>query len=75
MEVMEENIQLATGARPEAVHTDDGAEIIQQLKEKFALTKSRSEMIRILTVLPVAQICEEFGVTIYIARLAKKKCK
>ena len=52
MEVVEENIQLATGARPEAVHTDDGAEIIQQLKEKFALTKSRSEMIRILTVLP-----------------------
>ena len=27
-------------ARPEAVYTDDGAEIIQQLKEKFALTKS-----------------------------------
>ena len=40
MEVAEENIQLATGARPEAVHTDDSAEIIQQLKEKFALTKS-----------------------------------
>ena len=40
MEVVEENIQLATGARPEAVHTDDGAEIIQQPKEKFALTKS-----------------------------------
>ena len=36
MEVVEENIQLATGVRPEAVHTDDGAEIIQQLKEKFA---------------------------------------
>ena len=31
MEVAEENIQLATGARPEAVHTDDSAEIIQQL--------------------------------------------
>ena len=44
---MEENIRLATGVRPEAVHTDDGAEIIQLLKDKFALTKSRSEMIRI----------------------------
>ena len=40
MEMVEENIQFATGARPEAVYTDDGAEIIQQLKEKFALTKS-----------------------------------
>ena len=79
MEVVEENIQLATGARPDALHADHGAEIIQQLKEKFALTKSRSEMIRILTVLPkswsVARICEEFGVTIYMARLAKKIVK
>ena len=50
-EAVEENIQLATGVRPKAVHADDGADIIQQLKDKFALTKSRSkiesEMIRI----------------------------
>ena len=26
------------------MHTDDGAKIIQQLKDKFALTKSRSEI-------------------------------
>ena len=74
--MVEENIQLATVVR---LHTDDGAEIIQQLKEKFALTKSRSEMIRILTVLPkswsIPQIIEEFGVSIYMARLAKKIVK
>ncbi|KAL5515849.1 hypothetical protein EMCRGX_G001083 [Ephydatia muelleri] len=59
MEAVEENIQLATGARPEAVHTDDDAEILQQLKEKFALTKSRSEMIRILTVLPKSWLAKK----------------
>ena len=76
MKVVEENIQIATGARPEAIHTDDGAETIQQLKEKFTLTKSRRDMIRILTVLPkrwsIPRICEEFDVTIYTVRLAKK---
>ena len=41
IEAVEESVQRAT------VHADDGAEMIQQLKEKFALTKSRSEMIRI----------------------------
>ena len=41
MEMVEENMQLATGARPGVVCTDDGAEIIQQLKEKFSLTQSK----------------------------------
>ena len=66
-------VQLATGVRPEAVHTDDGAEIINSSRINLLL---QSEMIRIFTALPkswsVARICEEFGVTIYTARLAKR---
>ena len=45
-------MQLAVGTNSEFVHQDDGAEVIKQLKEKFVSTKSRSERIRILTVLP-----------------------
>ena len=55
---------------------DDGREMIEQLKEKFTSTTSRSERLTILTVLPkrwsVAKVMEEFGVTNYMARSAKK---
>ncbi|KAL5490948.1 hypothetical protein EMCRGX_G016154 [Ephydatia muelleri] len=62
---MERNLQLCTGVNTHVLHTNDGTEIIQQLKEKFGSTKSRSERIRILTALPkswsVCRITEEFG--------------
>ena len=55
---------------------DDGREMIEQLKEKFTSTTSRSERLTILTVLPkrwsVAKVMEEFGMTNYMARSAKK---
>lgn len=50
MGAVEENIQLASS---EAMHTDDRAEMIQQLKEIFALTKSWSEII--------VQYCQRVG--------------
>lgn len=47
--------------------TDDGSEMIQQLKEKFQLTIWRSKQLQILTVLPkswsLKKIQHEFGVT------------
>lgn len=49
---MGKGVQLAVGANSEFVHQGDGAKMIKQLKEKFVSTKSRSEQIRILTVLP-----------------------
>ena len=55
---------------------DDGRGIIEQLKERFTSTISRSERLTILTVLPkrwsVAKVMEEFGVINYMARSAKK---
>ena len=45
--MVQPNIQLATGAI-----VDNPIEMIPQLKEKFALTKFRSDRIQILTVLP-----------------------
>ena len=70
-------MQLAVGTNSEFVHQDDGAEVIKQLKEKFVSTKSRSERIRILTVLPrswsmsIRHIMDNFDCTFYQARLAK----
>ena len=73
---MERNLQLCTGVNTHVLHTNDGTEIIQQLKEKFGSTKSRSERIRILTALPkswsVCRIAEEFGASKYLAKCAKK---
>ena len=73
---MERNLQLCTGVNTHVLHTNDGTEIIQQLKEKFGSTKSRSERIRILTALPkcwsVCRITEEFGASKYLAKCAKK---
>ena len=55
---------------------DNGREMIEQLKEKFTSTTSRSERLTILTVLPerwsVAKVMEDFDVTSYMARSAKK---
>ena len=60
-------------------HDPDGdadSEIIAQLKEKFKTTTNRSEKIQILTVLPnswsLCKIMQEFGVSNYMARCAKK---
>ena len=55
---------------------DDGTEMIKQLKEKFQVTKKRSEQVQVLTVLPkswsVKKIQQEFGVSEYLARQSKK---
>jgi transposase len=55
------------------------AEIIQQLKEKFAETTKRSDRMTILTVLPkswsIKKIQDEFGVSNYMARAVKKLVK
>ena len=55
---------------------DTESEIIVQLKEKFKATTNRSEKIQILTVLPnswsLFKIMQEFGVSNYMARCAKK---
>lgn len=57
------------------VNADD-SEIITQLKDKFKITKKRSEELQILTVLPkswsIKRIEQEFHVTNYMARQAKK---
>lgn len=54
----------------------DDSEIIAQLKEKFLMTKKRSEKIQILTILPqswsIKRIEKEFHVTNYMAKQAKK---
>ena len=59
--------------------TDDGSEMIQQLKEKFQLTTQRCEQLQILTVLPKSwsskKIQQEFGVTNYMARKSKELVK
>ena len=59
--------------------TDDGSEMIQQLKEKFRSTAQRSEQLQILTVLPkswsLKKIQQEFGVSNYMARKSKDLVK
>lgn len=76
VDVVKMSLLLSTRASSDELHTDDGAEMMQQLKDKFSLTKSRSERLRILTVLPkswsIAKLMEEFSVTNYMARCAKK---
>ena len=61
---------------PGSSSMNDQDEIVQQLKEKFDLTVSRSERLRILTVLPkswpLKKIMVVFGVSNYMARQAKK---
>ena len=51
--------------------TNDGTEMIQQLKEKFRETKRRSEQVQVLTVLPkswsVKKVQQELGVSEYLA--------
>ena len=59
--------------------TDDGSEMIQQLKEKFQSTAERSEQLQILTVLPkswsLKKIQQELGVSNYMARKSKDLVK
>ena len=59
--------------------TDDGSEMIQQLKEKFRSTAQRSEQLQILTVLlkswSLKKIQQEFGVSNYMARKSKDLVK
>lgn len=56
-------------------HSEDKSEIIQQLKEKFAQTTTKSEKMTILSILPMSWSCQkiedEFGVTNYMARAVK----
>lgn len=59
--------------------SDDGSEMIQQLKEKFQTTTQRSEQLQILTVLPkswsLKKIEQEFNVSNYMARKSKELVK
>ena len=56
------------------VSLNDGEELVQQLKEKFNST-TRSERLRILTILPKSwsrrKFAKVFGVSRYLARRAK----
>lgn len=60
----------------ELIEESEEVEMLQQLKEKFASTTKRSEKMTILSILPKSWSCqkieEEFGVTNYMARAAKK---
>ena len=63
------------GTRPHpTVSLNDGEEIVQQLKEKFNST-TRSERLRIVTVLPKSwsgrKVAMVFGVSRYLSRRAK----
>ena len=66
---------LDLGQEDGQLQQNDECEIIQQLKEKFAITTSRSEKVKILTVLPkscsVLKITKEFSASNYMARQAK----
>ena len=54
-------------------------EIISQLKVKFEMSVNRREQMQVLTVLPSSwsakKIQDEFGVTNFMARVAKKLAK
>ncbi|KAL5508956.1 hypothetical protein EMCRGX_G004228, partial [Ephydatia muelleri] len=73
-DVIRKKVLFAVGAEDKEPQ-DDGREMIEQLKEKFTSTSSRSERLTVLTVLPkswsIAKIMEEFGVTRYMAKSAK----
>lgn len=60
------------GKNPDSV----GSEMIDQLKDKFLKTESRSEKLQVLTVLPkswsLARVQQEFGVSKYTAMKAKE---
>ena len=74
--MVQRNLVLAAGASSDVLIRDDGAEMIEQLRDKFASSTSRSEKLTILTVLPkswsIAKIVNVFGVTKCMARCAKK---
>ena len=59
--------------------TEDGSEIIEQLKEKFHSTSERSIKVQVLTVLPkrwsVRKIQTEFDTSNFMARRAKQLVK
>ncbi|KAL5484241.1 hypothetical protein EMCRGX_G020703 [Ephydatia muelleri] len=67
------NLVLAAGASSDVLIRDDGAAMIEQLRDKFASSTSRSEKLTILTVLPkswsIAKIVNVFGVTKCMARI------
>jgi hypothetical protein len=54
----------------------DFKEMMEQLKEKFSTTKTRSEKVKVLTVLPRSwsgrKIASEFNTTRHTAAVAKK---
>lgn len=49
--------------------TDDGSEMIHQLKEKFRMTSHRSEQLQILTVLPMSWSVKKNSTRIWCLRL------
>ena len=55
--------------------SSDGAEMIQQLKEKLLSCETTGQKVQVLTILPkswsIHKIEEEFGVSNYLARMAK----
>ena len=68
-------IRVEGEAQQVALSVGDAEEIVQQLKEKLQSTTSRSERLRVLTVLPkswsIKKIANVFGVSRYLARKAK----
>ena len=54
--------------------TDDGQEMIQQLKDKFRSTPIRSRQLQILSR-SLMKIQEQFGVSMYMARRSKEIVK
>ena len=71
-----EALSAKIGVSPDLDGRAANSEIIAQLKEKFKAIAHRSEQIQILTVLPnswsLCKIMQEFGVSNYMARCAKK---
>ena len=73
--IVKKRLLCVTGSEAQLLEDAEG-EIIQQLKEKFQSTPSRSEKVKILTVLAkswsVQTIMEVFGANNYMARQAKE---
>ncbi|CAM1301229.1 Uncharacterised protein r2_g1101 [Pycnogonum litorale] len=77
---LRKKLEIATGASispgSSAEDGDGGKEMLDQLKEKFIQSISRSERLTILTILPKSwsrsKIKAEFGISDYIARQSKR---
>ena len=75
-DLTQSELEMSSDSSDEDVWRTSEEEMIFQLKDKFSSTTSRSERMRVLTVLPKSwssrKIAGEFGVSRYLARQAKK---